>query len=131
MSASGLNDGSLLRPGVISHVLLLSCLWHQAGEIVCELTAVRVSQTPITLKQRCQTHFHRGPHQPHGCLQRAECNLGLYKCNYSLTVKQESALPPGRNKVLGWIKQGGGPDLACGPCVCQLFIKICIKPFKR
>ena len=26
------------------------------------------------LKQGCQTHFHRGPHQPRGCLQRVECN---------------------------------------------------------
>ena len=27
------------------------------------------------LGQGCQTHFHRGPHQPHGCLQRAEWNF--------------------------------------------------------
>ena len=25
-------------------------------------------------------------------------------------------LPPGRIKVLGWIKQGGGPDSAHEPC---------------
>ena len=25
--------------------------------------------------QGCQTHFHQGPHQPRGCLQRAECNF--------------------------------------------------------
>ena len=30
------------------------------------------------------------------------------------------ALPPSRNKVLGWVKQGGWPDLARGPCVCHL-----------
>ena len=48
--------------------------------------------------------------------------LGLYECNYSLTVKQESsALPPDRNKVLGQVNQGGGPDSACGPCVCHLW----------
>ena len=29
-------------------------------------------------------------------------------------------LPPGRNKVPGQIKQGGGPDSALGPCVCHL-----------
>ena len=41
--------------------------------------------------------------------------LGLYKCNYSLTLgARSSALPPGRNKVPGWIKQGGGPDSAVG-----------------
>ena len=28
---------------------------------------------------------------------------------------------PGGNKVLGWIKQGGGPDSTCGPCVCHLW----------
>ena len=27
------------------------------------------------LWQGCHTHFHRGPHQPHGCLQRAECHF--------------------------------------------------------
>ena len=30
------------------------------------------------------------------------------------------ALPPGRNKVLGWTKQGGGLDSAHGPWVCHL-----------
>ena len=24
-----------------------------------------------TLEQECQTHFHRGPPQPRGCLQKA------------------------------------------------------------
>ena len=27
--------------------------------------------------QGCQTHCQRGPHQPHGCLQRAECNFSI------------------------------------------------------
>ena len=36
-----------------------------------------------TLRQGCQTHFHQGPHQPHGCLQRVECNFN------SLTVKEQ------------------------------------------
>ena len=26
-------------------------------------------------RQGCQTHFHQGPHQLHGCLQRAKCNV--------------------------------------------------------
>ena len=37
-----------------------------------------VSRAIPTLKalgKGCQTHFHRGPHQPHSCLQRAECNF--------------------------------------------------------
>ena len=29
----------------------------------------------IYLCQGCQTHCHQGPHQPLGCLQRAECNF--------------------------------------------------------
>ena len=48
----------------------------------------------LVLKQGCQTYFHRGPHQPHGCLQRVEITLGLYKCNYSLTVKELKLLQP-------------------------------------
>ena len=27
------------------------------------------------IQQGCQTHFHRGPHQPCGCLERAEYNF--------------------------------------------------------
>ena len=38
--------------------------------------------------QGYQTHFHWGPHQPRGCLQRAKIILGLCKCNYSLTVEE-------------------------------------------
>ena len=34
------------------------------------------------------------------------------------------ALTPGRNKVQGRIKQGGGPDSARGPCVCHLCSKL-------
>ena len=40
------------------------------------------------IEQQYQTHFHCGPHQPHSCLQRAKIILGLYKCKYSLTVKE-------------------------------------------
>ena len=32
-------------------------------------------------------------------------------------------LPPGRNKVPSWIKQGGGLDSACWPCVCHLWFR--------
>ena len=42
----------------------------------------------FNLEQGCQTQFCQGPHQPCGCLQRAEIILGLCKCNYSLTVME-------------------------------------------
>ena len=29
----------------------------------------------LTIEQGCQIHLHWGPHQPAGCLQRAECNF--------------------------------------------------------
>ena len=39
-------------------------------------------------------------------------------------VNAESlALPPGRNKVPGQIKQGGGLDSARGPCVWHLCVR--------
>ena len=46
--------------------------------------------------------------------------LGLYKCNTPELGSRSSVLPLGRNKVPGRIKHGGGPDSACGPCVCHL-----------
>ena len=46
--------------------------------------------------------------------------LGLYKCNYSLTVKQELGAAAGQKQGAGQIKQDGGPDSARGPCVCHL-----------
>ena len=42
--------------------------------------------------------------------------LGLYKCNYPLTIKRELGI------TTGW-KQGGGPDSALRPCVCHLCYK--------
>ena len=42
-------------------------------------------QSLDNLQQGCQTH--QGPHQPCSCPQRTEIILELYKCNYSLTVK--------------------------------------------
>ena len=48
---------SLLWFSALSTLLLLTCgfLFH--------------------LVQGCRTHFHRVPHQPHGCLQSAKCNF--------------------------------------------------------
>ena len=37
--------------------------------------ALLVASLLGTLEQGCQTHFHRGPHQPCSSLQRAECNF--------------------------------------------------------
>ena len=37
----------------------------------------------VIVDQGCQTHFHQEPHQPRGCLQRAEIVLGLYKCSWN------------------------------------------------
>ena len=60
--------------------------------------------TSFSLDQGCQTHFHWGPRQPRSCLQRAEIILGLYKYNYSLTVKElklrsaHSGNGPGKNE---------------------------------
>ena len=46
------------------------------------------------LEQDYKIHFHQGPHQPRGCLQRAECNLGLHECNYSSTRGKELYIWP-------------------------------------
>ena len=44
--------------------ILMQALWSN-----------RQSMTDLfyATEQGCQTHFHRGPHQPHRCPQRAEC----------------------------------------------------------
>ena len=43
---------------------------------------------PKSSKSGVSNSFSGGPNQLSGCLQRAEIILGLYKCNYSLTVKE-------------------------------------------
>ncbi|KAF6119922.1 hypothetical protein HJG60_010301 [Phyllostomus discolor] len=73
-----------------------------------------------SLSQGCQTHFHWGPQQPHGCLQRAECNFRLYKCNYPLTRGQGAR----HCRRVETRCRDGGPDSAFGPCVCHLCSKI-------
>ena len=60
----------------------------------------------ICLEQGCQTHFHRESHQPRGWLQRAEIILGLYKCNFSLTVK-ESKFHLALQWVRSWVPNLG------------------------
>ena len=76
------------------------------------------------LRQECQTHFHWGPHQSRGCLQRAECNLGLCTCNCSLMRGKELRATAGQKQGAGPDTQGGGLGLACGPGVCHLCVKI-------
>ena len=47
-------------------------------ELSCSFTLTLIRGMAIlrdTPRQGCQTHFHRGPHQPRGCLQRAEYNF--------------------------------------------------------
>ena len=67
------------------------------------------SGTCLSYKSGASNSFSLRPHQPHVCLQRAEIILGLYKCNYSLTVKQlklhspfegnhEADVAPGENE---------------------------------
>ena len=43
-------------------------LWQEEGDSAG-------SHRGHSLDQGCQTHFHRGPHQPCGSLPRAECNF--------------------------------------------------------
>ena len=52
--------------------ILIICPTEKICHIVFKLGS-KEQQDP--LRQRCQTHFHQQPHQPHGCLQRAECNF--------------------------------------------------------
>ena len=58
--------------------------------------------------------FSWGPHQPRSCLQRAEIILGLYKCNYSLTVKELKL----RSALWRQLQGGHGPQWkwAWHPC---------------
>ena len=57
------------------------------GKAVWDEKPVRRVNTP-PYRQGSQTDVHQGPRQPHGCLHRAKIILGLYECNYSLTVKE-------------------------------------------
>ena len=64
-------------------------LLHQALLTAFTLMSAFLRLPPIperclnsSLFQGCRTHFHWGPHQPCGCLQRVKCNFN------SLTVKE-------------------------------------------
>ena len=65
---------------------LLPVLLLGWGTLLTKMQSTNPADSP--LDQGCQTHFHWGPHQPRGCLRRAKIILGLYKCNYCLTVKE-------------------------------------------
>ena len=75
------------------------------------------------LSQRCQTHSHQGPHQPQVAFRGPSVILGLYKRNYSLTVKRELGSAAWQKQGAGLDKNGGGLDSAHGPGVCHLWSK--------
>ena len=76
----------------------------------------------ITLKQGCQTHFHRGPRQPCGCFKEPNVILGWYKCNYSLSRGNELSTFAGEKQGAGPVKQGGGPGLVFATCALKGFL---------
>ena len=65
---------SLLSESLLAHIYVApnikSCVTEQSvsSTLFQEIAAYAV-------KLGCQTHFHWGPHQPHSCFQRAECNF--------------------------------------------------------
>ena len=61
-------------------------------------------------RAECQTHFHRGHISLEVAFKGPNVILGLYKCNYSLTVKQELSCRWVETRCP--LKQGGGPDSA-------------------
>ena len=68
-----------------------------------------------SIDQGCQTHFHLSPGATSAfavAFKGLNAILRLYKCNYSITVKQELGTAARQ-------KQGGGPDQARGHCVCH------------
>ena len=58
---------------------------------------------------------------------RGHVNLTVAFKGPNVILGASSVLPPGGDKVPGWIKQGGGPDWAHGPCVCHL----CVSRLRR
>ena len=67
------NPGSTVATKAVS-------IWLANGAkrspVVPDLMASSTSSfSQLPLIQGCRTHFHQGPHQPHGCLQRAKCNF--------------------------------------------------------
>ena len=77
------------------------------------LTCVRLEvHSPVS--QGYQTHFHQGHISLEVAFKALNVLLGLYKCNYSLTVTRELSAAAGQKQgargVGGVeIKQGGGP----------------------
>ena len=47
----------------------------RAGVVGAEWAWREEEEDLEALVKRCHTHVHRRPHQPRGCLQRAECNF--------------------------------------------------------
>ena len=99
--------------------LALSPLSHTSWGLFSNCT-YRI--TLVSLKQGYQSNFQRGPHQLRGCLQRTEIILGLYKCNYSLTLRSwndiqsfegnsEADVVPGENE--SWRPWFRGSSMFC------------------
>ena len=81
----------------------------------------RLSFERDVLEQGWQTHFHQAPHQPDGCLQRAECNFN------SLTVREKLHLHSPKIISAFWRQ----PQGSCGPCwkwVCDTPVLEILKP---
>ena len=73
----------------------------------------------VHLHQGCQTHFHWGHISLTVAFKGPNVILGLYKCNYSLTVKQELGTATGQKEgarldKTRW-RAGFGPRALCLP----------------
>ena len=58
---------------VVGTMCRQDCTGREENETLRLDQIMGVAEYPVG--QGCQTHFHRGPCQPRGCLQRAECNF--------------------------------------------------------
>ena len=68
----------LQRQPRITMVIMMNAVIRQ--DCSMSFSAIGISKP---FQEGCQTHFHWGPHQPRGCLQRAEHNCS------SVTVKEQ------------------------------------------
>ena len=77
----------VFTPDSLHTALEVSVSYLQTYRTLVTLGSVQKTETlknaVLNLLDRgCQTHCHRGPHQPRGCLRRAEIILGPCTCNY-------------------------------------------------
>ena len=115
--------GETVNPMTDFHPCQYYCISHSTKKIALVLTAqcyIHNLQLCIQISRGVKLIFMGGHISLVVAFKGPNVILRLYKCNYSLTGERSSTLPPGRNKVRGWIKQGGGLDSARRPCVCHL-----------